>query len=79
MNNTSYRGISHSRRVWEVNEIYKKHAYSGLSNREIWRRYIHPRFGISERTYYQYLKVIPEAIISSYSFLTPDPSMTCVS
>ena len=28
----------------------------GLSNREIWRRFIYPRFFISERTLYNMLK-----------------------
>ena len=44
------RGVSYQKRVADVNRIYDRHARSGLSNREIWRRYIYPRFGISERT-----------------------------
>lgn len=54
---TSYRsGISYAKRVKEVNEIYDKHAKSGLTNREIYRRYIYPTFGITEATFYNYLK-----------------------
>ena len=50
------RGASYQKRVADVNRIYDRHARSGLSNREIWRRYIYPRFGISERTFYYMLK-----------------------
>ncbi len=50
------RGVSYQKRVAEVNRIYDSHARSGLSNREIWRRYVYPRFGISERTFYNLLK-----------------------
>ncbi len=47
---------SYSTRVKAVNEIYDRHAKSGISNRDIWRRYIYPQFGIAERTLYNYLK-----------------------
>lgn len=50
------KGVSYKKRVAEVNRIYDRHARSGLSNREIWRRYVYPRFGISERTFYYMLK-----------------------
>ena len=50
------RGVSYQKRVADVNRIYDQHVRSGLSNREIWRRYIYPRFGISERTFYYMLK-----------------------
>jgi len=53
---TQYRGVSHTKRVKEVNDIYDQHLRSGLSNREIWRRYIWPIYGISEATLYSYLK-----------------------
>lgn len=49
------QGISYRKRVYEVNRIYDTYARSGLSNREIWRRYIYPRFGICERTFYNML------------------------
>ena len=50
------KGVSYAKRVADVNRIYDRHVRSGLSNREIWRRYIYPRFGISERTFYYMLK-----------------------
>lgn len=46
------RGISYRMRVADINRIYDLHAKSGLSNREIWRRYIYPVYGISERSFY---------------------------
>lgn len=46
------RGMSYRKRVEEINRIYDQHARSGLSNREIWRRYIYPAYWISERTFY---------------------------
>lgn len=45
-------GRSYAHRVAEVNRIYDEHAPSGLSNREILRRYIWPLFPISEKTFY---------------------------
>lgn len=50
------KGNSYATRVKEVNEIYDRHSKSGISNRDIWRRYIYPQFGIAERTLYNYLK-----------------------
>lgn len=47
---------SYSRRVEEVNAIYDYYVKQGMSNREIWRQHIYPRFAIAERTYYNYLK-----------------------
>lgn len=49
-------GKSYAKRVADVNSIYNTYARTGLSNREIWRRYIYPRFAISERTFYSLLK-----------------------
>lgn len=46
------RGISYRKRVAAINRIYDQYARSGLSNREIWRRYIYPEYGITERTFY---------------------------
>lgn len=56
MPKTIPKGNSYAARVKSVNEIYDKHSKSGISNRDIWRRYIYPQFGISERTLYNYLK-----------------------
>ena len=36
------RGMSYKKRVADINRIYDEHARNGLSNREIWRRYIYP-------------------------------------
>lgn len=46
------RGMSYEVRVAEVNRIYDEHRRSGLSNVEIWRRYVYPKLFISERTFY---------------------------
>lgn len=50
------RGVSYKKRVREINRIYDREAKRGVPNREIWRRYIYPAYGISERTYYNILK-----------------------
>lgn len=50
------RGRSYEMRVAAVNELYDRFSRTGLSNREIWRRYIYPRFGIDESTMYRMLK-----------------------
>ncbi|SEF48377.1 hypothetical protein SAMN05216354_0623 [Xylanibacter ruminicola] len=49
------RGVSYQKRVEDINRIYDQHRRSGLTNAEIWRRYIYPRFGISQRTLYNIL------------------------
>ena len=49
------KGCSYARRVTEVNAIYDEYAKTGLSNREIWRRYIYPIYGITEKTFYNYI------------------------
>ena len=56
MSKTIPKGNSYAARVKAVNEVYDRHAKSGISNRDIWRRYIYPQFGISERTLYNCLK-----------------------
>ena len=50
------RGASYRKRVADINKIYGDHVKSGLSNREIWLRYIYPVYAISERTFYNILK-----------------------
>lgn len=45
-------GCSYEYRVQDIVRIYDEHARSGLSNREILRRYIWPVYHISERTFY---------------------------
>lgn len=49
-------GISYQKRALDINRIYDTHAKEGIPNREIWRRYIYPVYGISERTFYNLLK-----------------------
>lgn len=48
--------MSYKKRVADINRIYDRYAHSGLSNREIWRRYIYPVYCISERTFYNIMK-----------------------
>lgn len=49
------RGRSYAFKVREINRIYREHVNSGLSNREILRRYIYPIYHISESTFYNIL------------------------
>lgn len=49
------RGASYQKRVSDINRIYDQYARSGMSNREIWRRYVYPVYAISERTFYNVL------------------------
>lgn len=50
------RGASYRKRVADINRIYNEYVNSGLSNREIWLRYIYPVYAICERTFYNILK-----------------------
>lgn len=52
---TKRRGASYQKRVTDINRIYDQHAKSGISNREIWRRFVYPVYAISERTFYNLL------------------------
>ena len=45
-------GMSYAFRVADITQIYDMHARSGLSNREILRRYIWPKYHICEKTFY---------------------------
>lgn len=49
-------GVSYQKRVADINRIYDLYVKNGVPNREIWRRYIYPVYGISERTFYNILK-----------------------
>lgn len=49
------RGVSYQKRVTDINRIYDEYAKKGLPNREIWRRYVYPVYGISEQTFYNIL------------------------
>lgn len=48
-------GVSYQKRVADINRIYDEHAKRGIPNREIWRRYVYPVYGVSERTFYNIL------------------------
>ena len=45
-------GRSYAYRVEDIVRIYDEHSKSGLSNREILRRYIRPKYPICEKTFY---------------------------
>ena len=49
------KGCSYRKRVEEINALYDRYARMGVPNRVIWRRYIYPVYGISERTLYNIL------------------------
>lgn len=53
-------GVSYKKRVEDINRIYDREVRKGIPNREIWRRYIYPVFGVSERTFYNILKASAE-------------------
>ena len=55
-------GIAYLMRMKAVAQIFDKQAKIGLSNREIWKRHIYPRFFISEGTMYN--------LINTYERLT---------
>ncbi len=56
------RGRSYEKRVLEISRIYGEHIKSGLSNREIWLRYIYPVYAISERTFYNILNASASSV-----------------
>lgn len=72
------KGKSYAKRVADTNQIYDTYVKTGLSNREIWKRYIYPKFGISERTFYNLLKASSSPTIegclelSAEGFLFPE-------
>ncbi len=57
---TRRRGVSYKKRVEEINRIYDREVRRGVSNREIWRRFIYPAYGITERTFYNILNASAE-------------------
>lgn len=66
------RGMSYAKRVADINQVYDRYAKTGLSNREIWKRYVYPRFGISERTFYNLLKASVDPRIAGASELSAE-------
>lgn len=67
VDNEKRRGVSYLKRVADINRIYDRWSKTGLSNREIWRRYIYPKYGVSERTLYYMLKSGDKASAASIS------------
>lgn len=57
---TKRHGVSYQKRVADINRIYDEYAKRGVPNREIWRRYVYPAYGVSERTFYNLLKASSE-------------------
>ena len=53
-------GRSYLYRVDDVIHIYDEHSKSGLSNREILRRYIWPKYHICEKTFYNIINASAE-------------------
>lgn len=53
-------GVSYKKRVEEINRIYDREVKRGVPNREIWRWYIYPVYGITERTFYNILNASAE-------------------
>ncbi len=76
--NRNRKGKSYAKRVADINQIYDTYARTGLPNREIWKRYVYPKYGISERTFYNLLKAstdprIEERLsLSAEGFLFPE-------
>ena len=62
------RGVMYRKRVAEVNRVYDKYAKMGVSNIEIWRKYISPVYGMSERTYYRTLNAAARVGESAAAF-----------
>lgn len=48
--------MSYRKRVSDINRIYEEQSQLGLSNREIWRRFVYPTYGLCERAFYSILK-----------------------
>ena len=71
-------GKSYAKRVADVNHIYDTYARTGLSNREIWRRYIYPKYAICEATFYNLLAaptrraIEEQQDLEEQGFLFPD-------
>lgn len=51
-NRSKIIGCSYALRVEDIVRIYDEHSRSGLSNREVLRRYIWPKYHICEKTFY---------------------------
>jgi len=61
--------------VADINRIYDVYSKTGLSNREIWKRYIYPVYGLCERQFYNLLKAPMEQShreMATMGFLFPE-------
>lgn len=66
------KGKSYAKRVADINQIYDTYVRTGLSNREIWRRYIYPKYGVCERTFYNLLKASSRSEIEDWTELSAE-------
>lgn len=67
------QSLAYAARVADINRIYDKHCRSGLSNREIFRRYIYPQYYICERTFYNCIKAsTDERITRKQRLISPN-------
>lgn len=57
-------GRCYEQRVSTVMAIYEQHERSGLSNREILRRYIWPVVPICERTFYNIINASADPLLT---------------
>lgn len=71
------KGRSYIKRVLEIQAIYDEWSRIGLSNREIWRRHIYPKYCICERTYNNIInrQVEEEKLPSSALLHTPEQGL----
>ncbi len=49
------KGNSYEKRLKDIIDIYDMYAPNGVTNTYIWRIYIYPKYGVCERTFYNYL------------------------
>lgn len=66
------KGKSYAKRVADINRIYDTYIKTGLTNREIWKRYVYPKYGISERTFYNLLKASTTSHVEALSELSAE-------
>lgn len=79
-NRTKITGCSYAFRVEDIVRIYDEHARSGLSNREILRRYIWPKYHICEKTFYNIINAsVDPRIIRRQEEMKRQLSLFCIS
>lgn len=67
------KGKSYLKRAVEVQAIYEYWSKIGLSNRDIWRRHVYPRFCICERTFNNIIsRQVEEAELPSSALPYPE-------